>query len=386
MKCLHIFGSVLLLSAMSLAWNCPAGQIRQQAPAGTPTNTPYYDVVEGIAFICVPNTPPPSTPTPSTQNQTQSQNQNQNQSATATSGSTSNSTSGATSGSTSSATGGTSNATGGKSTSTSGVSNSGNSSNTNTNVAQGGKGGSATAGVTSSGNSSQTQSTNSSANGNGDGNGNNSNNYASTTNIAASKIPVSTAFAPTVVPTSPCFKGFGAAFQSMPVGASFGGGKIDANCRALQTTLHAPNRLTYCKLFINLQDSKAAHLTLEECMQQDSVITVTTTPAVPVEAPAPQIIVVPVQTPAPIVAVPVATPKLAGTCLVLDNICKAELDDAINWHKQSDGTLVIYGSLTTYRVANAMRLYLTKNGVPSSGIRIEMAAGGGTEVGIAYLQ
>ena len=43
-----------LCSPAAKAWNCPAGQIRQQAPAGTPASTPYYDVVEGIAFICVP--------------------------------------------------------------------------------------------------------------------------------------------------------------------------------------------------------------------------------------------------------------------------------------------------------------------------------------------
>ena len=84
---------VLMLSTFTFGWNCPTGQIRQQAPPGTPTTTPFYDVVEGIAFICVPSTPPttpPSTPSSQTQNQTQQQNQQQN--ATATSGS--NSTSG----------------------------------------------------------------------------------------------------------------------------------------------------------------------------------------------------------------------------------------------------------------------------------------------------
>ena len=58
----------MLCSPAAKAWNCPSGQIRQQAPAGTPTSTPYYDVVEGIAFICVPTTPPttPSTKTAAT--------------------------------------------------------------------------------------------------------------------------------------------------------------------------------------------------------------------------------------------------------------------------------------------------------------------------------
>ncbi|MGA2886189.1 MAG: hypothetical protein ABSE80_13760, partial [Halobacteriota archaeon] len=57
-----LFG--LALSAPAFAWDCPTGQIRQQAASGTPTTTPYYDVVEGIAFICVPT--PTTTAMPST--------------------------------------------------------------------------------------------------------------------------------------------------------------------------------------------------------------------------------------------------------------------------------------------------------------------------------
>src|SRR5208282_1659058 len=101
-----LFGLLAVTLVPSVrAWNCPSGQIRQQAPAGTPTNAPYYDVVEGIAFICVPATPPvtPPTTTPSS----------------STSSSSANSTS-------------TSQATGGS------VSNSGNNANTNKNTAQGG--------------------------------------------------------------------------------------------------------------------------------------------------------------------------------------------------------------------------------------------------------
>jgi hypothetical protein len=232
--------------------------------------------------------------------------------------STSTSTSGASAtggNSSSTATGG--NATGGNSTSTSGVKNSGNSSNTNNNTANGGTSNAngngsnnqttATGGtVSGSGNSTQGQkqgqgqTQSSSSNNSG---GNSSNAYTSNTQVDASKIPVATAFAPTTIPTVSCFKGFGAGVQTMPVGASFGGGKIDENCRALQTALHAPNRLTYCKLYVNLQDSKKAHITMEDCMAQD--------PQPVVEAPAPpqpqqpQVIVVPVSSNAPVAPTPV---------------------------------------------------------------------------------
>ena len=60
MKTLRLLLITLTLCLPALAWDCPAGQIRQQAPAGTPVSTPYYDVVEGIAFVCVPT--PTGTP------------------------------------------------------------------------------------------------------------------------------------------------------------------------------------------------------------------------------------------------------------------------------------------------------------------------------------
>jgi hypothetical protein len=226
-----------------------------------------------------------------------------------TSGSSSNSgsSSTSTSGSSSTATGGSATATGGNSSS--GVTNSGNSSNTNTNnnTAQGGAGG---AGGSATQGQKQGQSQSSSANNSG---GNSANSYSSNTNVAAPQIPVNSAFAPTQIPTVSCFKGFGAGVQTMPVGASFGGGKIDENCRALQTALHAPNRLTYCKLYVNLQDSKKAHITMEDCMQNDPE---KAAEVVPLPQPQqPQVIVVPVSnnpTPAP---VPVITEEIPlGIC------------------------------------------------------------------------
>lgn len=371
---------VVLFASMGFAWNCPSGQIRQQAPAGTPTSAPFYDVVEGIAFICVPNTPPPSMPSTQTQNQTQSQTQQQNQQQNATATSTSNSTSGA------HATGGNSIATGGSATGGK-VSDSGNSSNTNTNVAEGGKGGQGgkggNAAISGSGNSSQTQSSVSSATGNGVGNGNNSNNYASSTVVEAPKIPVNTAFAPSQFPTVGCYKTYSGGAQTQAFGISLGGGKIDKNCAILEAAGRARNILAYCKVYITDKYVHEAGVTLEDCMHQEQVAAVLPPPIVAAPVPQPVLITVQTETNQP---APVTAPVLAGTCATVSNVCKAMLDDAINWHKQNDGTIVVYGSLTTYRVANAMRQYLNKNGVPNESIRVEMSSKSSAEVGFAYLQ
>jgi len=160
---LVIFG--LVLSVPVFAWNCPTGQIRQQAPTGTPTTTPYYDVVEGIAFICVPSTPP-TTPVPPN-----AVNTNTN---TANSAANSVSTSGA------SATGG-----------------SASSNQTQKQKQQ----------------QSQTQSntsTNTNANSSQSAGGSVSDVGNSQTTVEAPKIPVNTAVAPPVFSTTNCFHGFSA--------------------------------------------------------------------------------------------------------------------------------------------------------------------------------
>ena len=379
---------VLMLSTMMFAWDCPTGQIRQQAPAGTPTTTPYYDVVEGIAFICVPSTPSPTTSTPSTQNQTQQQNQSQNASAS----STSNSTSGATGGtSTSNATGGTSTATGGTSNATGGkVSNSGNSSNTNTNVAQGGQGGAGgnggqggNAAVRGSGNSSQTQSSTSAATGNGVGNGNNSNNYSSSTVVDAAKIPVSTAFAPSQFPTVACYKTYSAGAQSQAFGVSLGGGKIDENCAILEAAGRARNILAYCKVYITDKYVHKAGVTLEDCMHQEQIAVPLLPPIAQQTIPQPTVIVVPAQ-PAPVPFASNPAPVLAGVCDKLTNECKQWLDDATNWKKQNDGRVIIYGSMTTYPLANAMRLYLKHNGLTDEDVLVQMTEHNRTSAGVGF--
>ena len=264
-----LFG--LALSAPAFAWDCPTGQIRQQAASGTPTTTPYYDVVEGIAFICVP-TPTTPTTTPSTTSNTSTSN--------STSGATSTSTSGA------NATGGNSNATGGNSSSKSGVSNSGNStvgpitntlSNTNTlSQKQGQK-------------QSQSQS-NTSTNNNQSAGGSVSNVGNSQTLVEAPQIPVNTAVAPPVFSTTNCFKGYSAGAQTPLIGGSFGGGGIDKNCaaeRIAQDYYAMGNRLAACKVITNTKASKDAGVTMADCMNVPVPVVRTVVPIVSTPAPAP---------------------------------------------------------------------------------------------------
>ena len=124
--------------------------------------------------------------------------------------------------------------------------------------------------------------------------GNNSNNTKNVTNVAAPRIPVATAYAPSSLPTATCFKGYGGGVQTMPVGVSLGGGKIDENCRALETARNAPNRLTFCKVYVRLKDAKAAGVTLDDCMNEPA----------PEPAPEPVIVPAPAPVPAPVVPVP----------------------------------------------------------------------------------
>jgi hypothetical protein len=393
--------AVFALSLAAFAWPSCSGNWNQVAngttgTAGTGGIGETYNA-DGITWQCQPKTPPPTTPpsTPSsqTQNQTQNQNQQQNQNATATSGSNSTSgstsTSGATatggnSGSTSSATGGTSTATGGK------VSNSGNSSNTNTNTAQGGKGGQGgqggkggSAAIAGSGNSSQTQSTTSQATGNGVGNGNNSNDYQSSTLVEAAKIPVSTAFAPSQFPTVGCYKTYSGGVQGAQLGISLGGGKIDENCAILEAAGRARNILAYCKVYITDKYVHKAGVTLEDCMHQEQVNIPLPPPIVQAPVPQPTVIVVPA-TPAPVPVAAAASPSLVGVCDRVNNECKQWLDDAINWKKQNDGRVVIYGSLTTYPVANAMRVYLKRGGLTDEDILVQMTDRNPVTAGVGF--
>ena len=255
-----LFG--LALSAPAFAWDCPTGQIRQQAASGTPTTTPYYDVVEGIAFICVP-TPTTPTTTPST--------------------TTSNSTSGAnaTSGSTSSA-----NASGGNATSKSGVSNSGNSNvkvsnslaNTNSlSNTQGQK-------------QSQSQS-NSSTNANQSAGGSVENVGNEQTIVQRSAPP---ALGPTIFPSG-CNGSISGGASAPFGGISIGGTKQDHHCQQMQTAamfLSQGNLEAATRILCRTWAARDAKLTLDQCRliakaQEPVPVVRTIVPIVSTPAPAP---------------------------------------------------------------------------------------------------
>jgi hypothetical protein len=233
----------VVASVNALAWNCPTGQIRQQAPTGTPTTTPYYDVVEGIAFICVPTTPttPASNGTTvantNTNNLTNNSSANSNSSSSSSSNASSNQTQGQ----------------GQKQTQSN--------SSTNNNKSQGGS-------VSDVGNSN--------------------------TVVEAPQIPVNTAVAPPVFSTTNCFKGWSAGGQTPLVGGSFGGGGIDKNCaaeRIAQDFYAMGNRLAACKVITTTKASKAAGVTMDDCMNVPAPRPVVVAPVVP--APAPVVVNVP---------------------------------------------------------------------------------------------
>jgi hypothetical protein len=237
MKNFALLFFALVLTAPAYAWNCTGNDIRVQVPAGTvgtgTGDAPGNVVVDnGLTFQCQSPIP---TPAPTAGNT----NTNTNSST-------------STSSSTSTATGGNATATGGNSTS---------------NQTQGQKQG-------------QSQS---SSNNNQSAGGSVSNVGNSVENIAAPKIPVATADAPTVFSTSNCFKGFSGGAQSAVAGISFGGGGIDKNCaaeRIAQDYYAMGNRLAACKVITNTKASKDAGVTLQDCLN------VPVRPIVTVPAPA----------------------------------------------------------------------------------------------------
>ena len=262
MKTLRTALTLLFLCASALAWNCPTGQIRQQAPSGTPTSTPYYDVVEGIAFICVPSTPPTSPTTGSTNNNS-NVNSNTN-----------------------------------SSTATSNV----RVSNALAQKQQQGQAQTANGGSASSTSSATGGNAQSSAQNNGNGSNN------TTTNVAAAKIPVATATTGPIMPSAPCVKGFGGGVQFPMIGASAAGGKIDQGCddRELARSFSGPQTIASCKILINSKKAKKAGVTLEDCMTNQQVSQnvgtsqqVTTPEPLVVVVPAPLVSITPVITVVP---------------------------------------------------------------------------------------
>lgn len=175
----------------------------------------------------------------------------------------------------------------------------------------------ATGGQGGAGGSSNQQQSNSSANTNSNSasaanNGNGSNNTTTETNVEASKIPVATAYAPTVIPTVTCFKGYGAGVQTAPAGVSFGGGKIDENCAILEAARAAHNLRAFCKVYLTNKYVKKSGLTLEECLEQQAPVVASVVVAPVIEKPVEVVKEVPVET---LVYVPQAfEPQLVGIC------------------------------------------------------------------------
>ena len=133
-----------------------------------------------------------------------------------------------------------------------------------------------------------------------------------------------TAFAPSVYPTVPCFKGIGVAGQGPAFGFSFGGGKVDQNCTILETArsfASVGNRLAYCKVMLTDKYVRKAGVTMEDCMfvpYVDPVITaavaIQPAPITIVNVPPSQIVVSPAaEVVAPVVIVPKTHKKRVRT-------------------------------------------------------------------------
>lgn len=231
--------------------------------------------------------------------------------------------------------------------------------------------------MTGSGNSrqGQSQSSTSSATGNGD----NSNDYSSTNNVEAPKIPVMTAYAPTAIPTAGCWKGYSAGAQTMSVGATIGGGKIDKNCRKLETARNfgiSGSWVAYCKVMITTQDAKEAGVSFDDCMARQ----MQPAPAPPVAqvAPTPQVIVVPAApAPVPVAVTPAPNKVLVASCQLsynrVSNVCKQLLDTGLLYFKENAiGEVVIVTNPLTGRIkAEKTKEYLVAIGIDPHTIRIE---------------
>ena len=397
--------SLLLSAGMAFAWpSCKGNWV--QVPSGTSSaNGAIYTTSDNLTFQCQTTPPSNSGPTSSTSNSSSTSSSNSNSGATAT------------------ATGGNSNstATGGKSSSTSGVNNSGNSSNSNTNklTNSGNSHSSSSSGVSNAGNSTATGGAATGGNANqqqsqqqnAQNSGNNSD-YNSETNIAAPKIPVDTAYAPFVGPTVPCFKGVGFGVQSVPLGASFGGGKIDGNCAILEAARQAPSRIARCKVYISNKYVKAAGVTLEDCLNAFG-----DPQPVIVQPPSPVSIVLPSANATANVAPPVAavevpeyktevnvTPegtRLLGICtfakaiscqpdsgpaiVSVSSICKRMLDSAKNeLQRNPNAILYVIGNRNhaESEVTATTRAYNVKKYLEAAGIKsgkIKVSTGSGTD-------
>lgn len=407
---------MFLAVSSARSWNCsdPLASrvdVGTTKPAGTAGDADgqYYIGSDAANpkdyYVCEvpkpPVTPPPTAPSQTqTQSQTQSSNSNSASTANSTSSSTAKSASTSNSNSNSNAAGGSATATGGaggtatstakggnatggnatggsvsgsgnstvKNTLANKLTNSGNSQNTNTLSASGGQQSQTATG------GSQTQTTSSAASNNG--NGANNSTYSSNTSVAASKIPVDTAFAYAAQPTVNCALTYGAGGQGATFGLSLSGTKIDKNCADLEAARKAPNKLAYCKVYIRNDYVRKAGVTLEDCMIEDKTVVVAAPVPVAAIAPPPTIIVnIPAQV-APVPVIPALTTTVTlrdfGTCNVLtqSNVCKQELSSAVRLLLTSgNGRIVLTGPVESGKLIP----YIVSKGLSASRVELKLS-------------
>jgi hypothetical protein len=122
---------------------------------------------------------------------------------------------------------------------------------------------------------------------------NEGNNTSITTNVAAPKIPVNSAYAPNAFPTANCAMAYSGAGQGMLAGAAGAFTRIDKTCQQIETARSFAlydARTAYCKVMISTKWAKKAHVTLEDCMTKEAVpvpvpaASITTVPEKPVAA------------------------------------------------------------------------------------------------------
>jgi hypothetical protein len=280
----------LLVPATAQAWNCTTpGQIRVQVPNGTTGNgqgdgSGQVVTVEGLTFECEasPTTPTTPTSTPST------------------SAATSNSTSSANSASNSAA-----------NSASSSSANSNQSQKQQQNQTQNAIGGNAASSATATGGKAV-------ATNNSSGNSTSISENENETYKAAA----SSAIAPAVLPTSPCFKGYSAAGQSASFGFSIGGGKIDVGCDERETArllAAMGSRYSACKILVLEPSAKRAGVTMDDCMR--------------VPPPAPVVVAAPAPPPQIIVNTPPVTitePAITEPAITLEVVAEAPKPAPVN--------------------------------------------------------
>lgn len=200
--------------------------------------------------------------------------------------------------------------------------------------------------------------------------------------MEAPKIPVSTAYSPTAIPTAACALGYGGGGQGVLAGASGGFSRIDKTCQQLEVARSfaiSGARLAYCKVAITTKWAKKAGVKLEDCMLQDAPVKAEV--IVPAPLPVQPIVVSVLAPPQSIAPVQIPTPMFMSSIDHMDNISKRKLDEAVMLLKQdNDGHLLLRrgDDVAAAALVNAVHKYLMESGADSS--RIEVAIGGSSDV------